>query len=71
MLSPLAGTPYADVPAFGRAHADEGLLVYLEVCEHGAYDVCRILHGLRHAGLVRARERCPRSVARRRRTRTT
>ena len=25
------GTPYADVPAYGRAHADEGLLVYLEV----------------------------------------
>ena len=34
----MAGTPYGDVPAFGRAHADEGLLVYLEACEHGAYD---------------------------------
>ena len=46
----MAGTPYADVPAFGRAHADEGLVVYLEACEHGAYDVARHLHGLRHAG---------------------
>jgi len=50
VLAPLAGTPYADVPAYGRAHRDEGLLVYLEVCEHGAYDACRLLHGLRYAG---------------------
>jgi muramoyltetrapeptide carboxypeptidase LdcA involved in peptidoglycan recycling len=50
VLAPLAGTPYADVPSYGRAHADEGLLVYLEVCEHGAYDACRLLHGLRYAG---------------------
>ena len=55
--APLAGTPYADVPAFGRAHADEGLLVYLEVCEYGAYDACRLLHGLRLRRLVRARQR--------------
>ncbi|SDC70101.1 S66 family peptidase [Nocardioides lianchengensis] len=46
----LAGTPYGDVAAYGRAHADEGLLVYLEAAEHGAYDVCRALHGLRLAG---------------------
>jgi muramoyltetrapeptide carboxypeptidase len=50
VLSPLTGSPYGDLPAFGRAHADEGLLVYLEVAEHGAYDACRQLHGLRHAG---------------------
>ena len=50
MLAPLAGTPYADVPAYGRAHADEGLLVYLEVCEFGAYNAGRLLHGLRYAG---------------------
>ena len=50
VLGPLAGTPYADVRAYGRAHADEGLLVYLEVCEYGAYDACRIFHGLRYAG---------------------
>ena len=35
VVAPLAGTPYGDVPAFGREHADEGLVVYLEVCEHG------------------------------------
>jgi muramoyltetrapeptide carboxypeptidase len=50
VLGPLAGTPYADVPAYGRAHADEGLLVYLEVAEYAAYDACRLLHGLRYAG---------------------
>ena len=50
VLGPLAGTPYADVPAYGRAHADEGLLFYLEVCEYGAYDACRIFRGLRYAG---------------------
>jgi muramoyltetrapeptide carboxypeptidase LdcA involved in peptidoglycan recycling len=50
VLTPLAGTPYADVPAFGRTHAGEGLLVYLEAAEHSAYDVCRALYGLRLAG---------------------
>jgi muramoyltetrapeptide carboxypeptidase LdcA involved in peptidoglycan recycling len=50
VVSPMAGTPYADVPAFGREHADEGLVVYLEACEHPAYDVARMLHGLRLAG---------------------
>ena len=50
VVSPLAGTPYGDVPAFGRAHADEGVVVYLEACEHNAYDVARMLHGLRLAG---------------------
>jgi muramoyltetrapeptide carboxypeptidase LdcA involved in peptidoglycan recycling len=49
-VSALAGTPYGDVPAYGRAHADEGLLVYLEVSEHGACDAARQLHGLRLAG---------------------
>jgi muramoyltetrapeptide carboxypeptidase LdcA involved in peptidoglycan recycling len=49
-ISHLAGTPYGDVAAYGRAHADEGLLVYLEAAEHGAYDICRALHGLRLAG---------------------
>ncbi len=34
-VSDLAGTAYGDVPAFGREHADEGLLVYLEAAEHG------------------------------------
>lgn len=49
-LAHLAGTPYGDVAAYGRAHADEGLLVYLEAAEHGAFDICRALHGLRLAG---------------------
>jgi len=50
VVSPMAGTPYADVPAYGRAHADDGLVVYLEACEHPAYDVARMLHGLRLSG---------------------
>jgi muramoyltetrapeptide carboxypeptidase LdcA involved in peptidoglycan recycling len=50
VVAPLAGTPYGDVPAFGREHADEGLVVYLEVCEHGAYDAARLFHSLRLAG---------------------
>lgn len=50
VLGPLAGTAYADVPAYGREHADEGLLVYLEVAEYGAYEACRIFHGLRYSG---------------------
>lgn len=49
-LGPLAGTPYGDVAAFGREHADDGLIVYLEASDFGAYDVARILHGLRLAG---------------------
>jgi muramoyltetrapeptide carboxypeptidase LdcA involved in peptidoglycan recycling len=50
IMGPLAATPYGDVPAFGRAHADDGLVVYLEACEYAAYDVGRILHSLRLAG---------------------
>ncbi|WP_372735526.1 S66 peptidase family protein [Nocardioides sp.] len=50
VVSPMAGTPYADVRGFGERHAEEGLLVYVEACEHGAYDVARQLHGLRLAG---------------------
>lgn len=46
----LAGTPYGDVPAFGREHAGEGLVVYLEAAEDDAASVCRVLHGLRLAG---------------------
>jgi muramoyltetrapeptide carboxypeptidase LdcA involved in peptidoglycan recycling len=50
VLAPLAGTPYADLPAYGQAHADEGLLVYLEVAGYGAYDACRLYHAVRYAG---------------------
>ena len=50
ILTALAGTPYGDVGGFGRAHADEGLIVFVEACEYPAYDIARILHGLRLAG---------------------
>jgi muramoyltetrapeptide carboxypeptidase len=50
VLSPLVGTAYADLAAFGRAHAEEGLVVYLEACEDSAYTICRALHGMRMAG---------------------
>ena len=50
IMGPLAATPYGDVPAFGRSHADEGLVVYLEACEYAPYDVGRILHSLRLGG---------------------
>lgn len=50
VLGPVAATPYGDVRSFGRAHADEGLIVYLEACEDGAYSIGRILHSLRLAG---------------------
>ncbi len=46
----LAGTPYGDVAAFGREHAEEGLVVYLEAAGDDAATVCRHLHGLRLAG---------------------
>ena len=49
-VGPLAATPYGDVAAFGREHADEGIVVYLEACEDGAYTIARTLHSLRYAG---------------------
>lgn len=49
-VSRLAGTPYGDVPAFGRAHAADGLVVYLESAEDDACSIGRALHGLRLAG---------------------
>lgn len=49
-VGPLAATPYGDVAAFGRAHADDGIIVYLEACEDGAYTIARTLHSLRYAG---------------------
>lgn len=49
-VGPLAATPYGDVAAFGRQHADEGLIVYLEACEDNAYTIARTLHSLRYAG---------------------
>ena len=49
-VAPLAATPYGDVAAFGREHAADGLVVYLEACEDGAYAIARALHSLRYAG---------------------
>lgn len=49
-IGTLAGTPYGDVCAFGRAHAADGLIVYLEAAGDDAATICRTLHGLRLAG---------------------
>lgn len=49
-VSITAGTPYGDVAAYGRTHAGDGLIVYLDVCEWSAFDICRAVHGLRYAG---------------------
>lgn len=49
-MTALAGTPYGDVAAFGRAHADDGLVVYVEAAADDAAAVCRALHGMRLAG---------------------
>lgn len=46
----LAGSPFGDVPTFGRTYAEDGLIVYLEAAEAPALEVCRRLHGLRLAG---------------------
>jgi muramoyltetrapeptide carboxypeptidase LdcA involved in peptidoglycan recycling len=46
----LAGSSFGDVPAFGRAHAEDGLIVYLEAAGDEAATICRNLHGLRLAG---------------------
>ena len=49
-MANLAGTPYGDVRAFGEEHAEDGLIVYLEVSDDAAPAICRNLHGLRLAG---------------------
>jgi muramoyltetrapeptide carboxypeptidase len=49
-LCNLSGTSYGDVAAFGREHADDGLIVYLEAGGDEAATICRNLHGLRLAG---------------------
>jgi len=49
-IGPIAATPYGDVRGIGRAHADDGLIVYLEACDDGAYTIARTLHALRYAG---------------------
>lgn len=49
VLSPLAGTPFADVPGWARAQADPPI-VLLEAAEGNAFEVARALHGMRLAG---------------------
>ena len=49
-LAPLAGTPYGEIPEFGRKHTADGVIVYLEAAGADAYAVSRTLHGLRLAG---------------------
>jgi muramoyltetrapeptide carboxypeptidase len=49
-LANLAGTAYGDVAAFGREHAADGLIIYLEAAGDDAATICRNLHGLRLAG---------------------
>jgi muramoyltetrapeptide carboxypeptidase len=48
MMAGIAGTPYADVRAFGDEHGE--LVVYLEAAEDDAFAICRCLHHLRYAG---------------------
>jgi muramoyltetrapeptide carboxypeptidase LdcA involved in peptidoglycan recycling len=50
VLAHLHGTPYGDLPSYGAAQGDDGLLVYLEATEQNALDIARALHGMRLAG---------------------
>lgn len=47
-LAPACGAGYADLRAFGAEHGP--LIVYLEVAEDSAFDICRLLHQFRLAG---------------------
>ncbi|MGB3594836.1 MAG: S66 peptidase family protein [Ornithinimicrobium sp.] len=49
-ISPLAGSPFGDVPRFVAEHAPEGTVVYVEAAEANAFTICRALHGMRLAG---------------------
>ncbi|MEU4257896.1 S66 peptidase family protein [Streptomyces fradiae] len=53
-LHHVVGSPYGDVPTFARAHAPEGLIVYVEAGEDDAFAICRALHGMRLAGFFDA-----------------
>ncbi|MCB5169486.1 LD-carboxypeptidase [Streptomyces bambusae] len=53
-LCNLTGSRYLDTAAFARAHAPEGLLVYVEAGGEGALAICRYLHGMRLAGFFDA-----------------
>ncbi|MDN5717420.1 MAG: LD-carboxypeptidase [Janibacter sp.] len=54
VLSPLAGTPFADVWAWAQVQ-DEAPVLLLETAEGNAFETARLLHGLRLAGWF---ERC-------------
>jgi muramoyltetrapeptide carboxypeptidase LdcA involved in peptidoglycan recycling len=49
-ISRLAGSPYGAVPAFGQAHRQDGLIVFLENAEMKPFELARALSGLRFAG---------------------
>lgn len=50
VLAALTGTAFSDLPRWAQERAEDGVVVYLEVCEWGPYDVARALHGMRLAG---------------------
>ena len=45
-----AGSRFGAMADFAAAHAPEGLLHYLDICEWNSYDICRALHGMRLSG---------------------
>jgi muramoyltetrapeptide carboxypeptidase LdcA involved in peptidoglycan recycling len=49
-LMSLVGTPFGDVPAFLRAHRDDGVIVFLENCDLHPQALLRALMHLRLAG---------------------
>lgn len=49
-VSFLAGGRFADIEAFARDHAPEGLVIGLDIAEWGSYDICRALHAMRLRG---------------------
>lgn len=55
-VSPLVGSPIADVPRFVAEHAPEGTVVYVEAAEANAFSICRALHGMRLAGVFTGAE---------------
>lgn len=49
VLSPLAGTPFGDVPAWATQQAEPPVLL-LEAAQGNAFEIARALHGMRLAG---------------------
>lgn len=48
LLAGIVGTPYGDVPAFGKTQGP--LIAYLEAAEESAFNICRYLHQMCYAG---------------------